>query len=246
MLNQPLISTWQCHQSNYYFLFNRLDNFLHGTNPPSSPPRAQDKIEGATRIFEEVLADFPTPILPNISGEPTREVLIDQHKLISGKAASLTSNLQGGRHIKPRADDDGRGIHGTKGLRICATAQPRKLPTNNGNHPRASAQNQKFLTKLSTIQKIHLCGRIPRKSYRRGGVTSLPVPIGGPDNRICKDLRACYVTSTFYLLRGDRHNQPQVKRGKHYGSLQPRGTSNTTDQTTGKGRIIHTCRKVDN
>ena len=46
----------------------------------------------------ERFAYFPTPILPKIVGEPTREALIDLHRIISGNAASAASNLRGGRH----------------------------------------------------------------------------------------------------------------------------------------------------
>ena len=42
--------------------------------------------------------DFPTPILPNIYGEPKRELLINIYLLISGNAASVASNLRGDRH----------------------------------------------------------------------------------------------------------------------------------------------------
>ena len=47
---------------------------------------------------EGVLAEFPMPILPNIGGETTREALIELYRLISGNAASMASNLGGGRH----------------------------------------------------------------------------------------------------------------------------------------------------
>ena len=53
---------------------------------------------GATRSNKVVLADFPTPILPKICGEPTRELLINIHISISRIAASTASNLRGGRH----------------------------------------------------------------------------------------------------------------------------------------------------
>ena len=52
-----------------------------------------------TSSFEGVLADFPTPILPNIGGEPTREAMVYLHLLVSGNAASVVSNLGGGRHV---------------------------------------------------------------------------------------------------------------------------------------------------
>ena len=42
---------------------------------------------------------------------------------------------------KPHAEYNIKLIRGTNGLRVCATTQPRKLPTNNVGRPRASAQN---------------------------------------------------------------------------------------------------------
>ena len=54
---------------------------------------------GATTSVEGVLADFSTPIVPKIGGEPIREVLIQVHQLISGNAASVLSNLRGGWHL---------------------------------------------------------------------------------------------------------------------------------------------------
>ena len=53
---------------------------------------------GETSSVEGVLADFLKPILPKIYEEPTREGLIDLHRLISGNTASVASNLGGGRH----------------------------------------------------------------------------------------------------------------------------------------------------
>ena len=53
---------------------------------------------GSTSSFKGVLMDFLTPILRNIDGEPTREVLIEIHRLIIGNAASVASNLRGCRH----------------------------------------------------------------------------------------------------------------------------------------------------
>ena len=53
---------------------------------------------GVTSSVKGVLADFLTPILPKIDREPTREGLINLHRLIIGNAASVASNLGGGRH----------------------------------------------------------------------------------------------------------------------------------------------------
>ena len=51
---------------------------------------------GARISVKGVLADFLTPILPKINGYPTREGLIDIHRLISGNAEYVASNLRGG------------------------------------------------------------------------------------------------------------------------------------------------------
>ena len=48
---------------------------------------------GAKIIVEGVLADFPTYLTPKIDGEPTREVLVNLHQLVSGNAASMASKL---------------------------------------------------------------------------------------------------------------------------------------------------------
>ena len=64
--------------------------------PPSSPTIVRNKMVGATISVERFLANFPTPILPKIGREPTREGLIKIHQLISGNAASVASNLGGG------------------------------------------------------------------------------------------------------------------------------------------------------
>ena len=53
---------------------------------------------GATGSINGVLEDFTAPILPNIGGEPTREALINLHRLIIGNMASMALNLGGGWH----------------------------------------------------------------------------------------------------------------------------------------------------
>ena len=52
----------------------------------------------ATISFEGVLAEFLTPILPNIIKELTREASAEVHKVISVNVASVAFNLEGGRH----------------------------------------------------------------------------------------------------------------------------------------------------
>ena len=53
---------------------------------------------GATSSVNSVLADFLMPILPKFSKEPTREGLIEIHRLISGNAESVALKLGGGQH----------------------------------------------------------------------------------------------------------------------------------------------------
>ena len=55
-------------------------------------------MSGAMSSVEGFIADFPTPILPKIGVEPTREGMIDLHQLVSGNPLSVASNLGGGRH----------------------------------------------------------------------------------------------------------------------------------------------------
>ena len=52
---------------------------------------------GSTISAEGVLTDLPKLILPNIVGEPKSEALIDIHKIIRSNAASISSNIGGGR-----------------------------------------------------------------------------------------------------------------------------------------------------
>ena len=53
---------------------------------------------GASSSVKGLLVDFLKPILPDIDGGTTREVLINLHQLISGNAASVETNIGGGRH----------------------------------------------------------------------------------------------------------------------------------------------------
>ena len=52
-------------------------------------------MSGETIDVEGFLAKFPTPVLPKIGGELTRESLIDLHQMFSENVASVDSNLGG-------------------------------------------------------------------------------------------------------------------------------------------------------
>ena len=45
------------------------------------------------------LANFPILKVPKIGGDLTKASIIEVHWLISGNAASVTSNLVGGQHV---------------------------------------------------------------------------------------------------------------------------------------------------
>ena len=63
------------------------------------PKGVHEFMVGATISIDGVLADFPTPILTNIFREPTREALIEIHRIVSVDLASVVLNLVGGCHI---------------------------------------------------------------------------------------------------------------------------------------------------
>ena len=71
----------------------------HRANPPFMPPRVQDKMTGTTSRVKGVPTDLPTPILPNIGIDPTREALINLHQFISVNAASVVLNLGVDRNV---------------------------------------------------------------------------------------------------------------------------------------------------
>ena len=90
----------------------------------------------------------------------------------------------------PHPDNDSRVIHDTDRLSICTTAPPRRLPTNYGNFLIQALKTK--ITKLSPIHKIHCRGRSPKKADFNSGATGLPVPTGGPVDRIWSVFRARY------------------------------------------------------
>eukprot|EP00957_Ditylum_brightwellii_P045873 3479864-Ditylum_brightwellii.AAC.1 len=47
---------------------------------------------------EEILTDFPQPLVPKVSGEPSYEPIHLIHKILKENTASVHSNLEGDRH----------------------------------------------------------------------------------------------------------------------------------------------------
>ena len=129
---------------------------------------------GATSSVEGFLTDLPTPILPKINGEPTREGLIDLHQLISGYIASVASNLGGGQHghlvlsmmAKEYMEQTGfafvRPHNPGKYSQIMGSSQEQALVTENFR------QNQALFLKYSAVDgalKTRLSRRWDQSSY---------------------------------------------------------------------------------
>ena len=83
---------------------------------------------GATFSTMGVILDFLIHIHPNIGRETTREGLIELHRLISGNAASVSSNLGGGwhRHLAPTMKSEDYAAQ---------TGFAFVMPNNPGNYP---------------------------------------------------------------------------------------------------------------
>ena len=177
-----------------------------------------------TSSTKEVLAEFLTPILPKIVGEPTIEALIELHQFIRVKCG--VSGIKTWRSLSriTWAKNFIGGLYGTDRLRVCATTQHLRLPTNYRYRPRANAQNRTVTTKPSTFQNMHRHGRSTEKPGRHGGTTSLPVPTGGLIGEFWTGDHVPNAPAYFQLLRGERKNWPQGKCGKDDGAIQPRGT----------------------
>ena len=63
----------------------------------------------------------------------------------------------------PHANNESGILYDTDGLRVCATIQSGKLPTNDGDHTRASACNQMVPTKPIIFQKMYHREQITKK-----------------------------------------------------------------------------------
>ena len=80
----------------------------------------------------------------------------------------------------PRAHHDFVRLHGTDRLCVCATTKTQQLLPNNGDRPRASAQNRKFPTKSSPVHMMHCREQSNKKTDRHRSTTIIPIPTDGP------------------------------------------------------------------
>ena len=133
---------------------------------------------------------------------PDRPILIDQWKW---SIHGIEIHRRPARTLC--ADNDSRGIHGTYRLRVCTTAQPMWLPTNNGDCPRVSARNKRFWKNQAPSRRYTDVDRSPQKKI----VTVVQTVF----DRFWTDFRACCVTTSTYLLRGNIQNLPRGKYGKN-------------------------------
>ena len=106
-----------------------------------------------TSSVEGFLADFLTPILPKIGREPTREGLIDIHRLISGNAAYMESNFRGGQHGHSTLTMTAEEYMEQTVFSFVPPQKPRRLPTEHGERPIIRAWNRKVPTNQVLFQK---------------------------------------------------------------------------------------------
>ena len=108
---------------------------------------------GATSSFKGVLADFLTPILPNIEGEPTKEELIDLHQLASGNTESVLSNLGGGRHGHLALTMTATEYRTQKGFTFVLQHNPGNYPQSMGNAQEQALRTEKFQQNQALFRK---------------------------------------------------------------------------------------------
>ena len=101
-------------------------------------------MSGATTSIKGFFADLPTPILPNIGGEPTIERLVDLHRLVSGNAASVSSNLGGGWHIHLVLKITNKDYISQTGFAIFPPHNPGVYPPTMGNAQDQALRTENF------------------------------------------------------------------------------------------------------
>ena len=99
---------------------------------------------GETSSVKGVFVDFPTPILPKIDGEPTREGLIKIHLLISGNAASVASNHGGGQHGHLALTMTDTDFRAQTGFAFVTPHNPGDYPQSMGNAQEQALGTEKF------------------------------------------------------------------------------------------------------
>ena len=130
---------------------------------------------GATSNTKGVLTDFPTPILPKIGGEPTREGLIDIHRLISGNAASVALNFGGGRHGHLALMMTAEEYMEQTGFIFVPPHNPGDYPQSMGSSQEQTLGTEKFRQNQALFRKYTVVdGALKSRSSRRWNQYSYP------------------------------------------------------------------------
>ena len=145
----------------------------------------------------------------------------------------------------PHANNGCGNFLRTYNLRVCDTAQPRRLPTNDEDRTRASTRNQKVPIKPNAVQKMYCHERSTKKSDHHGDATSLHIPTGGSSNRIWTSYRATNASEPFQLLLGDRQNRPRVKYSDNYVTIRTRRNPSPIIRATRKEKINRMRSRTD-
>ena len=107
-----------------------------------------------TTSAEGVLTDLPTPILPNIDGEFTREGLVEVHQLVSRNMVYVLSNLGGGRHGHLTLTMTSKDYTAKTGFVFVPPHNPGNYPPTLGNTQDQSYGTEKFRQNQALFQKF--------------------------------------------------------------------------------------------
>ena len=132
-------------------------------------------MSGATSKVKGVLAYFPTPMFLKIDGEPTIKGLIDLHRLISGNAASVASNLGGDRHGHLALTMTATEYRAHTGLVFLPPHNPGNYPQSMGNSQEQALGTEKFQQNQALFRKYTaMDGALKSSLSRRWTQSSCP------------------------------------------------------------------------
>ena len=103
-------------------------------------------------------ANFLKPIIQKIDKEPTREGLIDLHLLISVNAASVASNLGGGRHGHLNLTMTDEEYRAQTGFSFVTPHNPGNYPQIMGNAQEQALGTEKFRHNQALFRKYTAVG----------------------------------------------------------------------------------------
>ena len=202
----------------------------NGTHPLPSPKRVHGVMAGATNSVEGFLAEFLTPISPNIVGEPMRE------------AASQTQQRECGLSRvefwirtpwSPR-----RAMRFPCCTIQMITHQRWESPKNKGLGPKCYDN-----TKRSFVATLPLMGDKETNFHCSG--KSLPLINNVLVKRSCTGEVPGDVIESPQCLRVDRQNLPRGKIREEYGGIRPLITLHPSHRTTEIFSVVRKIREAD-